>query len=87
MYRKSLCVLHRTYLSFDKSNARFRSSRDICRDSALRILDLHAEFDREAQPGGRLHEDRYMVSSLTLHDFLIAAMVISLDLTEGGPER
>jgi hypothetical protein len=82
MFRKSQCVLHRTYLSFDKDNEAYSVSREQCRTSALRILDLHAEFDQEIRPGGRLHEDRYMLSSLTLHDFLIAAMAICLDLSE-----
>ncbi|KAK2012641.1 hypothetical protein LZ32DRAFT_658695 [Colletotrichum eremochloae] len=82
MYRKALCVLHRAYLSRDKADPRFALSREICRAAALRILDLHAEFDREASPGGRLFEDRHMLSSLTLHDFMIAAMVVCLDLNE-----
>ncbi|KAK1589670.1 uncharacterized protein LY79DRAFT_517273 [Colletotrichum navitas] len=82
MYRKALCVLHRTYLSRDKADPRFALSRDICRAAALRILDLHAEFDRESSPGGRLFEDRYMLSSLMLHNFMIAAMVVCLDLNE-----
>ncbi|KAJ0158103.1 putative transcriptional regulatory protein C1F7.11c [Colletotrichum tanaceti] len=82
MYSKALCVLHRAYLTRDKADPRFAASREICRDAALRVLDLHAEFDREASPGGRLYEDRYMLSSLTLHDFMIAAMVVCLDLNE-----
>ncbi|KAK1526375.1 uncharacterized protein CCOS01_08793 [Colletotrichum costaricense] len=86
MYSKALCVLHRRYLSREKGcyngDPRFASSREICRAAALRVLDLHAEFDREASPGGRLFEDRYMLSSLTLHDFMIAAMVVCLDLNE-----
>ncbi|KAH7148727.1 hypothetical protein EDB81DRAFT_472782 [Dactylonectria macrodidyma] len=82
MYRKTLCVLHRNYLSVNKDEVRYRASREICRDAALRILDLHLEFDQEIRPGGRMYEDRFMVSSLTLHDFLVAAMVICLDLSE-----
>ncbi|KAH6985883.1 hypothetical protein BKA56DRAFT_670115 [Ilyonectria sp. MPI-CAGE-AT-0026] len=82
MYRKTLCVLHRQYLSVDKDESKYKASREICRDAALRILDLHLEFDQEIRPGGRMYEDRFMVSSLTLHDFLVAAMVICLDLSE-----
>ncbi|KAK7413510.1 hypothetical protein QQX98_007587 [Neonectria punicea] len=82
MFRKTLCVLHRQYLTVDKDDARFSGSREICRDAAMRILDLHLEFDQEIRPGGRMYDDRFMVSSLTLHDFLVAAMVICLDLSE-----
>ncbi|OLN82212.1 putative transcriptional regulatory protein C1F7.11c 5 [Colletotrichum chlorophyti] len=82
-WSKALCVLHRGYLSREwASDERFSGSRETCRGAALRILDLHAEFDREASLGGRLFEDRYMLSSLTLHDFMIAAMVVCLDLNE-----
>ncbi|KAH6899955.1 hypothetical protein B0T10DRAFT_554505 [Thelonectria olida] len=82
MYRKTLCVLHRPFLSQDKDEAQYRESREICRDAALRILNLHLEFDQEIRAGGRMYEDRFMVSSLTLHDFLVAAMITCLDLSE-----
>ncbi|CAJ2502558.1 Uu.00g099520.m01.CDS01 [Anthostomella pinea] len=85
MYLKSLCVLHRPYLNRDKDNPRYDTSRNICRDAALKILELHAEYEQESKHGGRLFEDKYMLSSLTLHDFLIAAMILCLDLTENLP--
>lgn len=82
MYRKSQCVLHRRYLTYKKEDTRYSASREICRNAALGMLDLHLEFDLEIRRGGRMYEDRFMVSSLTLHDFLVAAMVTSLDLSE-----
>ncbi|KAF6819580.1 hypothetical protein CSOJ01_01323 [Colletotrichum sojae] len=88
MHGKAVCVLHRRYLRRGRggggNDAMFEASRRACRAAALRVLELHEEFDREASPGGRLYEDRYMLSSLTLHDFMIAAMVICLDLNEDG---
>ncbi|KAI8672600.1 Zn(2)-C6 fungal-type domain-containing protein [Fusarium sp. Ph1] len=81
-YRKTLCVLHRPYLSVAKDEPRYRLSRDICRATAQRILDLHLEFDEAIREGGRMYNDRFMVSSLTLHDFLVAAMILCLDLCE-----
>lgn len=87
MYRKTLCILHRQYLSVKKEDARYNVSREICRDAASRIMDLHIEFDQELRPGGRMYEDRFMVSSLTLHDFLVAAMIICLDLSESRDIR
>ncbi|KAL7623372.1 hypothetical protein AAE478_007053 [Parahypoxylon ruwenzoriense] len=85
MFLKSLCVLHRPYLNREKDNPRYDRSRNTCRDAALRILDLHAEYEEESRPGGRIHEDKYMLSALTLHDFLIASMILCLDLTENLP--
>ncbi|KAI0108452.1 fungal-specific transcription factor domain-containing protein [Daldinia grandis] len=85
MYLKSLCVLHRPYLNREKDNPVYDRSRNTCRDAALRILDLHAEYEEESRPGGRIYEDKYMLSALTLHDFLIASMILCLDLTENLP--
>ena len=87
MYRKSQCILHRRYLTVKKDDARYNGSREICRSAALKMLDLHFEFDQEIRPGGRMYEDRFMVSSLTLHDFLVAAMVTCLDLSESTDIR
>ncbi|KAI0157002.1 hypothetical protein GGR57DRAFT_77434 [Xylariaceae sp. FL1272] len=85
MFLKSICVLHRPYLSREKDNPICDLSRTACREAALRIMDLHVEYEEESKPGGRMHEDKYMLSSLTLHDFLIASMIICLDLTENQP--
>jgi hypothetical protein len=83
LYKKALCVLHRNYLSQDRDNEMYNRSREACRDAALGILDLHAEFVKELEPEGRLSGKSYMLPSLTLHDFLVAALVICLDLSEG----
>ncbi|ORY59562.1 fungal-specific transcription factor domain-containing protein [Pseudomassariella vexata] len=82
MYLKSLCVLHRKYLNSENDNPRYNLSRSTCVDAALRILDLHAEYEEESRPGGRLYDDKHMLSSLSLHDFLLASMILCLDLTE-----
>ena len=88
MYRKTLCILHRPYLSSEaRTNPQYELSRKACKDAAETVLNIHIELHHEIQPGGRLYEDRYMVNSLTLHDFLIAAMVLSVELSErvAGP--
>ncbi|KAK3061508.1 hypothetical protein LTS18_006047, partial [Coniosporium uncinatum] len=41
-----------------------------------------AELHAACQPGGQLFQDRWMLSSLTMTDFLLAAMVVCLDLYE-----
>lgn len=87
MYLKSLCVLHRPYLNREKDNPTYSVSRNTSRDAALRILELHAEYEEEGRPGGRLFDDKYMLSSLSIHDFLIASMILCLDLTEHVPSR
>ncbi|KAK3171834.1 hypothetical protein OEA41_003918 [Lepraria neglecta] len=82
LYLKSLCILHRKYLSHDRSNPAFIYSRRTCTDAGLQLLKFQAEIHDACQPGGQLYNDRWMLSSLTLHGFLLAAMITSLDLYE-----
>lgn len=78
---KGLIVLHRRYISYEADGRRFEHSRRTCAEAALDILARQADLHQASQPGGRLYDDRWMVSSLTMHDFLLAAMVICLDLS------
>ncbi|KAK4862539.1 hypothetical protein LT330_002672 [Penicillium expansum] len=81
MYLKGLVVLHRRYIRYEDQDAKFESSRRFCVEAALEILARQADLHQAFQPGGRLHEDQWMLSSLTIHDFLLAAMVICLDIS------
>ena len=82
VYLKSVCVLHRKYLSQNRSNTSFDYSRRVCGDAALQILKHQAEFHGACEPGGLFREHRWMLSSLSCHDFLLAAMITCLDLHE-----
>ena len=82
MYHMSRCALYRSCLGGGGQSNICPLAVNACRDSSLKMLDIHIEIDRELQSGGRLHEDRFMVSSLTLHGFLIAAMIICLELND-----
>ncbi|KUJ13323.1 uncharacterized protein LY89DRAFT_785050 [Mollisia scopiformis] len=84
LYLKAVCHLHRTYITYQKENKKFDASRKRCVDAALEILDLQAEVHRESQPFRRLYEDRWIVTSITLHNHLLAAMVICLTLCESA---
>ncbi|VZI21881.1 unnamed protein product [Fusarium fujikuroi] len=81
-YLKTICVLHRPYLTAEKNQEMYKASRELCRTAALRIIEIHLEFEHEIQEGGRMYEDRFLLSSLTLHDFLVASMILCLDLHE-----
>lgn len=82
LYLRSMCVLHRCYLSYDKMNPTYDYSRRICTDSALQILKYEAELHLACQPGGRFSKERWITSSLILYDFLLSAMIVCLDLYE-----
>jgi hypothetical protein len=81
LHLKSLIILHRRYISYEVDSRRFEHSRRTCVEAALDILGRQSDFHQASQPGGRLYDDRWMVSSLTMHDFLLAAMVICLHLS------
>ena len=78
-FQKGLCVLHRKYLNQGSLDP---YSRTVCSTAAKEILKHQASLHHESLPGGQLYEDRWMLSSLTLTDFLLAAVVLCLDLSE-----
>lgn len=82
VYLKSLCVLHRTYLSQCRSDSSFDYSRRICGEAALQILKHQIELNDACQSGGLFYDHKWMLSSLSCHDFLLAAMITCLDLYE-----
>lgn len=82
VYLKSVCVLHRNYLSQNRVDPYFDYSRRACGDAALQILKHQAELHAACQPGGSFHDHKWMLSSLSCHDFLLAAMITCLDLYE-----
>ena len=82
LYRKSLCVLHRKYLTYGRSDETFAYSRKACVEAALAIIENQLELHHAIQPGEQFYHDRWMVLSLSMHDFLLAAMILCLDLYE-----
>lgn len=82
LYLKSVMVLHRRYLNTERHDPQREFSRRACINAALEILARQTELHAATSgPHGRLYEDRWMVSSLTAHDFLLASMVICLELS------
>jgi hypothetical protein len=82
MYLKTLCVLHRNYINHERSNHVFDYSRKTCTEAALQILNCQAGIHAACQPGGLLYHEKWMPSSLLIYDYLLAVMVICLDLFE-----
>ncbi|KAJ9657062.1 hypothetical protein H2198_004554 [Neophaeococcomyces mojaviensis] len=77
LWRKSLCVLHRKYMTASGNDY----SYDTCIESAsamcATIIDLYPEF----RPGGTFENDSWMLTSFTIIDFLLAAMVLCLAMS------
>jgi hypothetical protein len=81
LHLKSIIVLHRQYIATYRQNLLYDPSRRACLEAALTVLDRQAELHQATQPGGQLHDERWMVSALTTSDFILAAMYVALELT------
>lgn len=80
IYLKSQCVLHRKFIARGRDSQRYAYSRRACIDASMEMLTHQSSLHHEAQPGGRLRSVKWFISSLTTHDFLLAAMIVCLDL-------
>ena len=81
LFLKGLCMLHRKYL------IQKPYSRKVCPEAACAILGHQISVHQEAQPGGQLYQDRWMLSSFTFHDFFLASMVLCLDVSTSQRNR
>ncbi|KAF7923168.1 uncharacterized protein EAE98_007873 [Botrytis deweyae] len=79
-WQKTMCVLHRKYLARARQNSRYDHSRRACVNAAMEILRHQHKLHLESKPGGRLRSMRWAISSLTKHDYLLAGMIVCLDL-------
>jgi hypothetical protein len=84
-WHKAICVLHRKFWDSVPPGTGsiagdFHYSRKSCLVSSLALLELQDIMHQAAQPGGSLMTMRWWDFSLTNHDFLLAAMIICLDL-------
>lgn len=81
LYLKSKCVLHRPYLTRHRHDVDYDYSRTACVEAALQILQIQAETDLESQAGGQLYQGRRMFTALAFHDFMLAALIVCLDMS------
>jgi hypothetical protein len=81
LYCKGLIILHRRYITEDPLSPTYAYSRRACVEAALDILAKQLDLHKACEPGGRLQENRTMVLALPNHDYLLAAMVLCLDLS------
>jgi hypothetical protein len=81
MYQKARIVLHRRYFAAARADNRYRFSHFACIDASTRILQHQFDIHNEMLPGGRLSKERWFLSSLSTHDFLLANMMLCLELS------
>ncbi|KAK3071401.1 hypothetical protein LTR53_008713 [Teratosphaeriaceae sp. CCFEE 6253] len=88
LYLKTKLVLHRRYmltplsqLSDEEQKLGIGRSRKTCVESGLRVLQHHHTIYTASQPGGQLESVKWYMGSISTHDFLLAAMIICLELS------
>ncbi|KAM0722350.1 hypothetical protein Q7P37_001791 [Cladosporium fusiforme] len=86
---KTRIILHRNFmlvplsqLSDAEQSRGIGTSRQICTESALSVLYLHHSIHAETQQGGKLSTVKFYMGSISTHDFLLAAMVVCLALSQ-----
>ena len=75
LYNKSLCVLHRLYVT----KGRDESIRE-CHAAASAMVEDLLDAYRECKPGGVLETEQWMMSSITWHDFLLGTTSLCMVL-------
>ncbi|KAK2612518.1 Trichosetin biosynthesis cluster transcription factor tf23 [Conoideocrella luteorostrata] len=82
MFQRARIVLHRRYLHGFPDNTDYNYSQEACLDAALTLLDYQQMLQDETQPFCQLYQERWKVSSLVNHDFLLAISVLCLYLKQ-----
>ena len=82
VFNKAKCTLHRKYLLPGRIESRYAYSRTTCIEAALNILQSQCIMDQESQAGGRLYQDRQKLSALVKTEFLLATIILCLDLND-----
>jgi hypothetical protein len=73
IHLKSLCILHRKYMT--KGNA---FSTEVCIDAGTKVVAEFLDMNKEISPGGQLYDVRWMLNNFTMNDFLLGVMVLCL---------
>lgn len=83
---KAKIVLHRKYLTHSRTQSQYSYSREVCLDAALRILEIQHMLKEETQPFCQLYQERWKVSSVVNHDFLLATSILCFYLQQSHGE-
>lgn len=78
LYNKCRCVLHRRYLAEAIPRPEHDYSRNQCLEGATTLLNYQNIIWEACKPGHVLSQNGWFVSSLAVHDFLLAAMILYL---------
>lgn len=81
LYQKARLILHRGFMEKAQEDPKYGRSRSICVDAAMKLLEHQAAIHEQVRDGGLFSRDKWFLWSLEQNDFVLAAMVISLELS------
>jgi len=76
-------MLHRKFLMKAWEHPEYQYSKDAALDASMKLLHRQSLIHQAASPGGPLALDRWFLSSLSTHNFLLAAMIVYLNVMNG----
>lgn len=82
LFHKSRCILHRKYIMKVKQNTEFSFSKKAAMEASRELLQIQSDVHNATQPGGVLCKDLWVISSLAMHDLLLAAVITYLCLIQ-----
>lgn len=83
LFEKSRCMLHRKFLVKIKEHPEYQYSKQAGLDASMKLLHRQGLVHQAASHGGPLALDRWFLSSLSTHSFLLAAMIIYINVMNG----
>lgn len=78
LYYRNQCVLHRGYLIKERDHHEYSYSKKTGLKASMEILSCQSAIFEAVKPGGPLVHDKWYLSSLPMHDFLLAATILSI---------
>ena len=75
-FHKMQIILYKKYLSASMTQSQYYHAREVCLDSAMKILEYQHLIDEKTQLDGRLSSIRWRYSSILNYDFMLAASVL-----------
>ncbi|KAH7374187.1 fungal-specific transcription factor domain-containing protein [Cadophora sp. MPI-SDFR-AT-0126] len=83
LYHSSRCMLHRRFLLMQKANPEYGYSKVAGLDASIQLLRCQASIHEAASPGGPLAQDKWFFCTISLHNFLVANMIVYLSIMQG----
>lgn len=85
IHHKSICVVHSRFLDIGKSDPRYSYSRRACLSSAMALLRFQDIQNQDVPIEGGIRSMTNYQTSFAIHDYLLAATIISADLCSNTP--